>query len=857
MDVNGTRFHLLQSPSDWQACVIDGETYPWTQLSLDAATGHVGLTPLLPIVPPPRVGGPLDPRQRRGAAADRFANWYWIGADEQSIHWLPVGTRQVLLLWPQPQRPASPPAGAFATVSAPLPETATLRGLAVTRHNYLVAGYGAAGPPPTAGLLVFDLASGARPSLLRMPPDAAFAPFDIAPSADGGCWVLDRSHRTYRGFDRDFRAIAQSPGAAPSPAAFQPVDGSPVDASSLPMPAAYALAALDPIAIEELADGSVLILDGTAATAPSGDATTASLLYRYRFGALLGAPVALAGLADLADSSLSGVKQQMVSVIAHDIAVSSGTLYAAERFGRQSLGFSLTLDPSLSLTLTPAYLPMHRFGGRALVACSGNSGAAVSYDVIGTADGKDTAVRWARLQAVDQPAHAAAATLETPVLDGVARDCLWDAVFLDACIPPGCDVSLAASVDNDPALAALGPFVPQPDLYLRQATASGAVSGAEIPYYDPFADSDPQPGVLGTWEVLLQQLRGRYLKLQLQISGNRRATPQLQALRVYYPRFSYARRYLPAVYQEDAVSASFVERLLANPKGFYTDIEGKIRNVGVLFDPRSAPKEALDWLAGWLGLALDPLWQDISERLQTTVTGATSACGAAPSAPDRRRLFIRFATRLYSRRGTADGIRFALHLLLEPCLEATLSRFQRAALVSDPVLNEELTRLGLPLPTPAMSERDIEDLLTQYLLSPLRPSKVRIVERFMTRGGRALVAGDPTQTGADDSVAATAHRFAVLVPETLPTDVTTMVTRIVNLEKPAHTDFEVRRYWDYFRVGEARLGIDTMLGEDSRFVPMLLGAYALSQGYLPYPPPMDAADRMVLDRDRVGAMPPL
>src|SRR5262249_8658083 len=104
-------------------------------------------------------------------------------------------------------------------------------------------------------------------------------------------------------------------------------------------------------------------------------------------------------------------------------------------------------------------------------------------------------------------------------------------------------------------------------------------------------------------------------------------------------------------------------------------------------------------------------------------------------------------------------------------------------------------------------------------------------------------------------IAATAHRFAVLVPETLSAAVTNMVTRIVNLEKPAHTDFEVRRYWDYFRVGEARLGIDTTLGDDSRFVPVILGLNALPQGYLAYPPPMDAPDRTVLDRDRLGGMP--
>jgi hypothetical protein len=67
----------------------------------------------------------------------------------------------------------------------------------------------------------------------------------------------------------------------------------------------------------------------------------------------------------------------------------------------------------------------------------------------------------------------------------------------------------------------------------------------------------------------------------------------------------------------------------------------------------------------------------------------------------------------------------------------------------------------------------------------------------------------------------------------------------------------VRRYWDYFRVGEARLGIDTILGEDARFLPIILGQDALSHGYLAYPPPTNAADRLVLDRDRIGGMPAL
>src|SRR5262249_54906490 len=204
-----------------------------------------------------------------------------------------------------------------------------------------------------------------------------------------------------------------------------------------------------------------------------------------------------------------------------------------------------------------------------------------------------------------------------------------------------------------------------------------------------------------------------YLQLKLVLTGNGRTTPHLRALRVYYPRFSYPRRYLPAVYQDDEGSAQFLERLLANPEGFYTEIEGKMAAVSALFDARSAPAETLDWLAGWLGLVLDPLWARIQERRQ-----------ANGVATDRRRLFIRYALPLYNQRGTPNGLQFALHLLLDPCLETTMQQFKAVAVHAGPipsVLQEELARLGLPSPTPTTSEEDLETLLHDYLLTPQRP----------------------------------------------------------------------------------------------------------------------------------------
>ena len=58
-----------------------------------------------------------------------------------------------------------------------------------------------------------------------------------------------------------------------------------------------------------------------------------------------------------------------------------------------------------------------------------------------------------------------------------------------------------------------------------------------------------------------------------------------------------------------------------------------------------------------------------------------------------------------------------------------------------------------------------------------------------------------------------------------------LAERIVNLEKPAHTTFDVRFYWDAFRVGEARLGIDTLVDLGSRS-PLVLSSTVLDRAVL-------------------------
>jgi len=113
----------------------------------------------------------------------------------------------------------------------------------------------------------------------------------------------------------------------------------------------------------------------------------------------------------------------------------------------------------------------------------------------------------------------------------------------------------------------------------------------------------------------------------------------------------------------------------------------------------------------------------------------------------------------------------------------------------------------------------------------------------------------------------TAHRFTVLLP--VPASLAfnpqehqtrlALAQRIVDLEKPAHTVFDVRFYWAMFRVGEARLQLDTVIDQGSR-APQLLPSLVLGEGfvgasYLATPALEAAPDRNVLGRDALGITP--
>ncbi len=658
MDVNGTKFHLLLTRADWETCTAggkslstfrqterDGETISNQKFDWNDDTNEVTLQPrLFKFTASPKDEKP-NLENRRGAVRDRYGNWYWIDETSLKIEVLSIGSLRVSDFYPVLPIEQQEAKSDFQPVETTNQIPVALRGLAVTIDHYLVVG-----TIQPAGLLVFDLFSTGEPRRIIWREDVGFAPFDIAARRCGGVFVLDRENKRYWTLDRDFGAVCGSAVEADETAAdFQPLAESAKRARSRNLSAEKFFSPLpkdgDPISIEALPDDTVLILN----LPTNEDFSTIYRYYREQKLNDLKTDSILSQVDETERSTLSPPQKfrlrgyDLAFVEANEKQGTSDRLYIVSEEGNQAFSFKLIcpndsdvsppfdLPPKVArknFTLQPIddYLPMRLFGGKGFTAADGK----VYFD-FGT--------RWLPLVKQNRPRFVTAGTLETPVFDGKESNCVWHRLMLDGCISPETKIEVSSRVADNEVDLALAAWQKEPNLYLRG-------NGSELPFRQNKTSKEKGRG---TWELLLQRAENRFLQLRLVFSGNAQRTPRISALRVYYPRFSYLNNYLPSIYREDEQSRFFLDRFLSNFEGFYTTIEDKIAAAQMLFDVRSAPPDALDWLANWFGIALDPAWT-----------------------ADKRRLLISRAVEFFQYRGTLRGLRIALRLALDDCADDSI-----------------------------------------------------------------------------------------------------------------------------------------------------------------------------------------
>uniref|UniRef100_UPI0035CA0B24 phage tail protein n=1 Tax=uncultured Sphingomonas sp. TaxID=158754 RepID=UPI0035CA0B24 len=241
---------------------------------------------------------------------------------------------------------------------------------------------------------------------------------------------------------------------------------------------------------------------------------------------------------------------------------------------------------------------------------SGSCATAGSYD----RDGEPVA--W---PAPPSPAFATNATWTSSAIDSRIARCVWHRVQPDAALGLHQGVALSTYTAEAP--------VPDDVVALLPDSAWTAV---------PWSGAGD--------DALILSPPGRYLWLRVRLSGDGGGTPRLCATVIEFPRISL-RRYLPAAFGSDPVSADFTDRLLAIFDRGFRDIESRIDNGAALFDPGSAPagkaNDILGWIGSWIGLTVERGWSEA-----------------------RRRAIVKAAGKLFACRGTVQGLRRILLLWL-------------------------------------------------------------------------------------------------------------------------------------------------------------------------------------------------
>jgi phage tail-like protein len=427
---------------------------------------------------------------------------------------------------------------------------------------------------------------------------------------------------------------------------------------------------------------------------------------------------------------------------------------------------------------------------------------------------------------------AATGATAPKVIDSGSAQTTWHRLFLEAVLPPRCGmvVFLAASNSADDAANPVA-WYPHAfgavDLRSLPAETPSAVwlsTPSEVPFAQSLLGDAPIKGRQGLFMVLVQRtgvavrsLTGRYLTIRVQLTGDRRSTPEIAALRVYASRFSYVGHYLPELYREnkfgpdaEALGAStrydFFERFVNIFETQMTRIEDRIANSYLLTRAESAPDAALDWLGSWVGL--DP----------------------AGYPPARRRARLRAAASLHRKRGTVDGITEAIDVATDGlCRRGAVLVVENFRLrhIFATILGADLANANDPL-LPGYSGSSnsfVGDTL--FVGDPRNPDFLALFAATMETATQ--------QAQVQQFLDTLAARITVFIHNQVEAVDVGLVQRIAEYEKPAHVAATIRMATQPFMVGlAALLGVDSYLAPEPPPDPIVVnvsrvGRYGLVQ----------------------------
>ncbi len=339
-------------------------------------------------------------------------------------------------------------------------------------------------------------------------------------------------------------------------------------------------------------------------------------------------------------------------------------------------------------------------------------------------------------------------------IDSGITGCRWHRLALQAVSPAGTTVDVFFHTSDDGTLKDLV------DQTLADPNKTVQEKAASIDGVIPWTGPEKNVG-----DMLFRPGAGRYIWVKLSLATyDGKERPAVREMRVYYQRISYL-RYLPATYQDNAVSRDFLERFLSLFESVFYDLEVDISRVTRYLDPDTTPPEFLRWLGSWINMALEEDWPEKTKRE-----------------------FIRQAARLYTMKGTVEGI----------------SRFIEILTGKAPVILEH-ARDNMPVVLGGPFSLGVDTIVGPATVRGFRLGDDSIIGHAALR--------DVVESIEDPFLPA-AFRFTIIIDLTQEERrrYEKGLNKLITDEKPAHTTYRLRVVGGLTAGGGGYVGISTVVG---------------------------------------------
>ena len=414
------------------------------------------------------------------------------------------------------------------------------------------------------------------------------------------------------------------------------------------------------------------------------------------------------------------------------------------------------------------------------------------YDGRGIALAPDARVAYWTAQGLRHAAPARAHYRQSGFVFGFALDSdqdqsNWGRLVVEACVPEGTQIRFWAFTRDDLDFTdPIGGVKTERPPVLSKHTWDLCRNEPQTLFRDPSQRPLAPAAADGffLYDAPVIAPPGRFLWLVFGLDGTRSKSPRIRSARVAYPGHALLGQLPRTLWREDA-AREFLYRFLTPIAAMLDEWDAVSGTRHRLLDARIAPPAALSWLAGFVGLVLDPCW---------------------PS--DVQRRMILEAAALFRTRGTLGSLQRMIEILTDSqVIVIEHFRLRGGGVVGNPASVASQSVLG-----------------GGYRVGGM-----------IGEAGSAPIEGAP-DVDFDDF----AHRFTVTVVAALDDAQLSCVRRLIEYHKPAHTDFALCTASSGIRAGVgAHVGISSVVGKSGGFEKALAGDAVLGAGYLLGRPALD------------------